>query len=170
MTLAQYQQEAKRTCADLEPIGRSNACHMKIGIFTECGELLDAIKKYYAYQKPIDLVNVGEEIGDIMFYVANKTTFYNFSFAQIADGLEPDGSIDSYERLIDELVELPTLSIASTVALLLNVCKFFKLDLYELLDRNIAKLKSRYPEKFTTENALNRDLEKEREILSGKAF
>lgn len=35
----------------------------------------------------------------------------------------------------------------------------------EVMERNIAKLKARYPEKFTEENAINRDLDKEREIL-----
>lgn len=33
--------------------------------------------------------------------------------------------------------------------------------------RVIAKLKKRYPEKFTTEHATNRDLDAEREILEG---
>jgi len=33
---------------------------------------------------------------------------------------------------------------------------------------NIEKLQARYPEKFTVENTLNRNLEKERQILAGK--
>ena len=32
--------------------------------------------------------------------------------------------------------------------------------------KNIMKLRARYPEKFTTEDALNRDLDKEAEALS----
>ena len=35
----------------------------------------------------------------------------------------------------------------------------------DMLQKNIDKLRVRYPEKFTEEKALNRDLEKEREIL-----
>ena len=42
------------------------------------------------------------------------------------------------------------------------------LDWSEGLARNIAKLKARYPEKFTEECANNRDLETERAILEGK--
>ena len=34
------------------------------------------------------------------------------------------------------------------------------------LDKNIAKLKKRYPEKFTKEKALNRNLEEERNVLT----
>jgi len=35
----------------------------------------------------------------------------------------------------------------------------------QVLEKNIAKLRARYPEKFTEAAALNRDLEKEREVL-----
>jgi NTP pyrophosphatase (non-canonical NTP hydrolase) len=38
----------------------------------------------------------------------------------------------------------------------------------ETMDRNIAKLKARYGEKFTEEKALNRDLNKERAVLEGE--
>ena len=41
-------------------------------------------------------------------------------------------------------------------------------DWNENLDTNIAKLKRRFPNKFNTEDAINRDLEAEREILEGK--
>lgn len=38
----------------------------------------------------------------------------------------------------------------------------------EIQDKNIAKLKARYPEKFDSDLAENRDLEKERKILESK--
>ena len=37
-----------------------------------------------------------------------------------------------------------------------------------MLQRNIDKLKARYPDKFSQEKALNRNLDKERDILEGK--
>jgi hypothetical protein len=37
----------------------------------------------------------------------------------------------------------------------------------EVQRRNIAKLRARYPEKFETDDALNRDLGREREALEG---
>ena len=43
--------------------------HAAIGISGEAGELLDAVKKTWVYGKPLDLENVREEIGDILFYV-----------------------------------------------------------------------------------------------------
>ena len=35
----------------------------------------------------------------------------------------------------------------------------------QCMEKNIAKLKARYPEKFTEEDALNRDLREERKVL-----
>jgi hypothetical protein len=40
-----------------------------------------------------------------------------------------------------------------------------KCSFEEMMDKNVAKLKARYPNKFTQESALNRDLAKERAVL-----
>lgn len=42
---------------------------MAVGVSGEAGELLDAIKKHCIYQKQINLENVIEEAGDIIFYL-----------------------------------------------------------------------------------------------------
>lgn len=44
-------------------------------------------------------------------------------------------------------------------------CNYYSTDISSILDKNIAKLKARYGEKFTSERAINRDLEQERKIL-----
>ena len=43
--------------------------HAAVGVSGEAGELLDAVKKCWAYHKPIDRVNVVEELGDLEFYM-----------------------------------------------------------------------------------------------------
>lgn len=48
---------------------QADALHMAVGIAGEAGELLDAIKKWAIYQKPLDLENVIEELGDLEFYM-----------------------------------------------------------------------------------------------------
>ena len=48
--------------------GKAHMLHMIMGMAGEVGELLDAIKKHVAYDKPLDLENVIEEMGDIEFY------------------------------------------------------------------------------------------------------
>lgn len=42
--------------------------HGAMGVVTESGELMDAIKKHVYYGKPLDKVNVFEEISDVMWY------------------------------------------------------------------------------------------------------
>lgn len=49
---------------------QNNLMHAAVGISGEAGELLDAVKKHWAYGKPIDRVNVIEELGDLEFYMA----------------------------------------------------------------------------------------------------
>jgi NTP pyrophosphatase (non-canonical NTP hydrolase) len=106
-----------RTLAELNaPL--EDDLHMILGMLTEVGELADVFKKYMAYQKQIDWVNVKEEVGDLLWYVS-------------------------------------------------NFCNINGFDLEEILQTNINKLRARYPEKFTQENAINRDLDKERTILEG---
>lgn len=43
--------------------------HMVLGIAGEAGELVDAIKKYTIYSKPLDTANVIEELGDLEWYM-----------------------------------------------------------------------------------------------------
>jgi len=53
---------------ELSP-GKMHCLHMAVGIAGEAGELLDAVKKHVIYNKPLDMENVMEELGDIEFYM-----------------------------------------------------------------------------------------------------
>jgi len=122
MNYKEYQSQSERTCPNLKDNlreGLSDELHMVIGISTEAGELLDAYKKHFAYGKNLDIVNVGEEIADIMWYIS-------------------------------------------------NLCRMKGIALEEMMERNINKLKARYPDKFSQEKALNRNLDIERDILEGE--
>lgn len=48
---------------------KADLWHMGTGVSGEAGELLDAIKKHVIYNKPIDIENVIEELGDLEFYM-----------------------------------------------------------------------------------------------------
>jgi len=48
---------------------QAHLLHMAVGVSGESGELLDAIKKHCVYQKQINMDNVIEEAGDILFYL-----------------------------------------------------------------------------------------------------
>lgn len=44
--------------------------HAAMGIATEAGEIVDALKKHIFYGKELDLVNLEEELGDLSWYMA----------------------------------------------------------------------------------------------------
>lgn len=48
---------------------KMHTIHMAVGVSGESGELLDAVKKYVIYNKPLDRINVVEELGDLEFYM-----------------------------------------------------------------------------------------------------
>lgn len=115
MKLRKYQKEAARTMATCKD-SITDDLHMVLGMQTEVAEIADVYKKHIAYCREIDFVNVKEELGDIVWYIA-------------------------------------------------NMCNLHGWDLEDILETNIHKLKLRYPNKFTREKALNRDLKAERKIL-----
>lgn len=57
--------------------------HMAVGAAGEAGELLDAIKKYVIYNKPLDLTNVIEELGDLNFYIQGIQNILRLSDSDI---------------------------------------------------------------------------------------
>jgi NTP pyrophosphatase (non-canonical NTP hydrolase) len=69
MKLNDYVDWTKNTSARLESPG-DDITHMLFGMVTEIGELIDIFKKDMAYKKEVDWINVNEEIGDLMFYIA----------------------------------------------------------------------------------------------------
>lgn len=95
--------------------------HAAMGMVTESAEFMDALKKHAIYGKPIDEVNLKEELGDKLWYVALAVNTLNTTFGLI-------------------------------------------------MEQNIRKLKKRFPDNFTEEAALTRNLEAERAELERPQF
>lgn len=168
MTIQEYQELSKRTLADLGS-DELNLLHMKIGIMTEFGELLDSIKKHIAYKKPLDLVNVEEEIGDICFFIVGHMTFSDNKAVEwpTPPKYEPS-NIANVATIIYDVLGAYIVNNIGNQSLLQNlymISVVIGVDFFRGLENNIAKLQARYPEKFTEEQALNRNLEAERKIL-----
>lgn len=89
--------------------------HSAIGVFTEGGELIEAVKSHLD-GGALDNVNFSEEVGDVLWYCA----------------IGADASATTLETI---------------------------------QETNIRKLEARFPDKFTGQSALNRDLATERKIL-----
>lgn len=59
--------------------------HYTLGLGTEVGEVQDILKKRLAYGKPIDTVNLKEELGDILWYIARLCGEFGFTFEELMD-------------------------------------------------------------------------------------
>lgn len=82
MDVYEYVKNASRTRSNLDD-QTLDILHMLLGMQTEVGELADPFKKNMAYKKKIDYVNVKEEIGDLMWYVANLCDILDFNLEEI---------------------------------------------------------------------------------------
>lgn len=88
MTPSEYIEKARRTetkeyrfnaTGDVTP----QIEHAVMGLVTEAAECMDAIKKSKIYGKPLDKINLIEEAGDIMWYLAILAHDLDVSFETI---------------------------------------------------------------------------------------
>lgn len=176
-SLEEYQTHAQRTCADLGT-KKLNNLHMKMGLVTELAEAIDVYKKKIAYKKDIDYVNLQEElIGDVFWYAVNYCRINKIKLPALPESLyDCQGQKPSYtdERYVKFLMDLLKMSLKPKKNISMMMIKIFIMsyyldfDFYQSLTNNINKLMVRYPEKFDTDNAINRDLETERKRLEDK--
>ncbi|GIW60333.1 MAG: hypothetical protein KatS3mg087_1399 [Patescibacteria group bacterium] len=68
---------------------KAHLIHMAMGISGEAGELLDCIKKYVIYNKPLDVNNLIEEIGDIFYFLVGLMEW---------EGIDPEVVISALEH------------------------------------------------------------------------
>ena len=78
MNIQEYGEYQVRLITDLGD-HQKNLMHMAAGISGEAGEVLDIVKKAFAYGKPIDRAHLIEELGDAIFYVNGMLTLLNTS-------------------------------------------------------------------------------------------
>jgi len=156
--------------------------HAVLGMITEAAELADVEKRRMAYGKPIDRINVIEEVGDCLWYVNLLCTAVGYPLrpyqirgcrdffgevstlastaAACAATLEVAGETLTW----DQRVELLTL-VEGYIGALGLIAERFDVTLEEAAGVNIAKLQKRYPDGFTAHAALNRNLGAERSVL-----
>lgn len=69
MSFENYQKLAMRT-AKAMPSYNDDLHHAALGMAGEAGEFADAVKKFTVYNKPLDISNAIEELGDLLWYIA----------------------------------------------------------------------------------------------------
>lgn len=157
MNWEKYKSLAARTMLDRGK--EHNFLHMNAGIGTELFELMDIFKRNYAYDKDVDLIHVSEEIGDTFWYEANRERL----FPELTFDVK-EYQFNSIEDIMYSIIDFNIME-GSTTPLLMAMIDYFELDLDLILTKNIKKLKGRFPDKFNTVDALNRNLDNERKIL-----
>ena len=180
MKLESYLIQTQRTLPDLGS-EQLNILHMILGLTGEFNELYEAT----------DDVNRAEELTDICWYLSNYahikkinlSKLFNFQKGLYYYALKHNNYIEMLQVEISKLTDLEKKAFAYKkelffsdieqqvikIAERLNDCyTAFNLNAEVSMERNINKLKARFPDKFTEESANNRDLIKEREILEGK--
>jgi NTP pyrophosphatase (non-canonical NTP hydrolase) len=65
--------------------GLKRLLHAGIGLSTESGEFLDALKKHIFYGKELDKVNLAEEMGDMFWYMAIVADELGFEFEEVME-------------------------------------------------------------------------------------
>jgi len=163
--------------------------HSCIGSLTEIQEILENYENGILITDSNKQGSVAEESADIFWYLSILFRELNI---QIIEKEEHSFILDEFNvnRPFDLLLEfikenLKLLDILKKkiyynkdmnieVVKKLSINMFYLLNYYceknntnvsDILDKNINKLKARYGEKFSSERAINRDLETEREIL-----
>ena len=173
MKWKQYLKESERTLNSMGNI--DDLIHASIGINTEIDELLEAYT----------IENTREEIGDIFWYMAifyriyklDTSPYFDFTKSlvmidknQCLLSLQKEGykSLDYAKRIKfygAGLNSYDTANLTEINLLLSHIINESGYDFDDILDRNINKLKVRYPEKFSNEKASNRDIESEYKVL-----
>jgi NTP pyrophosphatase (non-canonical NTP hydrolase) len=180
MNWNEYKYLSEKTLSQEFHVGKQteNLLHGVVGILTELEELLSWN----------DEVNKKEEVADIFWYVAllDRELSLNLEisksvtdFVQIKNEALIIQSFKDSCMLLDYLKKKiyynKTINLddftSHTKSLFHTLCLFCELNdinVSEILDTNISKLKARYGEKFSSDKAINRNLELERNILENE--
>lgn len=181
MEWKEYKELAEKTLSTEFHCGYKNELllHAVMGILTEVEELLENYD-----ENKYDSTNVLEEVGDIFWYLSIIGRIYNTDYTYSENkSNDPMKTIISivknscklldymkkgiyYNKSIDQE---QFLSITNTIMVSLSeYVNYYEIDPKMSFDINIAKLKARYGEKFSSDRAINRDLSIERSILESK--
>lgn len=66
-----------------DPTEQAIYMHAAAGISGEAGEIIDCVKKYWVYNKPLDKTNLIEELGDIFFYMQKIMNLNNWTIEDV---------------------------------------------------------------------------------------
>jgi len=173
-----YIEQATQTESLNPTFAHPRLLHAAMGLSTEVAELLLA--------EDDDDINVREELGDILWYTAVVGSVFEVSYPELRSLANPwvvqqdplKSLIRGASEVLDHMKKVCFYGIAEVDGVLLgqqvaNIILAVSIlaedegwTLEEVQEINIAKLRRRYGKKFTTEAAINRNLEAEHDVLS----
>ena len=79
----EYQKLASKTRKIFEQ-KRDMQADVGLGLAGEAGEVADIIKKHFAGAKELDLTHLKEELGDVLWYIAEACDCFGFTLEDVA--------------------------------------------------------------------------------------
>ena len=76
-----FQKEAERTLRNDLPY-ECICSNMAMGLAGECGEVVDLLKKHIWQGKELDINDLIEEVGDVLWYIANLCNVNNITMEE----------------------------------------------------------------------------------------
>lgn len=171
MTIKEYQQLAQRTSPD---DGHDRALNGKMGLIGEAGEVVDVVKKW-AFQStkdtPLPREKLVEEIGDVLWYAAE---FCAGNGVELDEFLKPDdvpyrpktplliGYVLDIAYYATQMSSVPADMAYYPMTVLFKACErvlavYCNTTMSDAMERNIAKLRKRYPDGFDAERSMHRE-------------
>jgi len=150
------------------------------GLVTEIGEIVDNYKRHWFYKKELNLINLKEEVGDLLWYLA--VGYYALDLPIPDQPWEDIAELEvpSKDLIIAKLTRYAMNPLAVALSVpeevlesnldydlrqLLYFLHYFSIlhgfTLMEAATDNIIKLKKRFPEGYTQFHVLNRNVANE---------
>lgn len=80
----EYQTEARRTL-NTNTTDRLRLANLGMGLAGEAGEVCDYLKKVVFHDHPLDRERLSDELGDVLWYLANLTDALGVSLDDVAE-------------------------------------------------------------------------------------
>lgn len=195
MELEKYIKLATRTESHLDDLVANPQLIVNLlALFTASGRMLDQLKKHTFYGKDYNVDQFNGDY-QLMIQTLQHLAHKSFRLNGTPETMGEEVVDNIHPRLFHAIIGIATESTELCEALYDIMTHRKKVDLVNLreengdlnwyqalfydamselgyegswdddLEKNIAKLKKRYPDKFTSERAINRDVESERKIL-----
>jgi NTP pyrophosphatase (non-canonical NTP hydrolase) len=189
MNFVEYSPLALRTAKPLTD--EQNILHARILMISEAGEITNPIKALAIQGKPIDKVNLVEEVGDLLWGLNLYLTTTGKSLSAVDDAVAEYSSylplVTDVWQLVDTAVKVgvfasgihsatvadthadrlrDSLSVRHLCGYLVQILDYAGCNFSQCLEANLAKLEKRHGAKFSAHSSLNRDLDAEHAVLS----